>query len=115
MSVQAVAAAASTRMHSNFVHSTVAVMGVRSPLLTLASGLCEVRESPEKRSEAFKINGDRFGPFRQVNDSSEGVGSGGASAVFHTDEIIQYHVGETVSALQKATLTPGGESVTVSQ
>jgi splicing factor 3B subunit 3 len=40
--------------------------------------------------------------------AAEGVGSGGNFAVFKTDEIIQYHVGETVCGLQRATLTPGG-------
>jgi len=43
-----------------------------------------------------------------VDGASEGVGSGGQLAMFKTDEIIQYHVGETICGLQKVTLTPGG-------
>ena len=39
---------------------------------------------------------------------TEGIGGEAGAAVFKTDEIIQYHVGETVCGLQKATLTPGG-------
>ena len=30
--------------------------------------------------------------------------------MFKTDEIIQYHVGETICGLQKVTLTPGGNA-----
>jgi hypothetical protein len=47
----------------------------------------------------------------QVDGASEGVGSGGQLAMFKTDEIIQYHVGETICGLQKVTLTPGGDTL----
>ena len=47
----------------------------------------------------------------QVGGASEGVGSGGQLAVFKTDEIVQYHVGETICGLQKVTLTPGGNAL----
>lgn len=50
-------------------------------------------------------------PCRQVGGASEGVGSGGQLAVFKTDEIVQYHVGETICGLQKVTLTPGGNAL----
>jgi hypothetical protein len=59
---------------------------------------------------AHYITDESMSVGRQVGGASEGVGSGGQLAVFKTDEIVQYHVGETICGLQKVTLTPGGNA-----